>query len=175
MIYSREEEFMDLMQEVGKLKAQIHDIQETLNGEHINVGFKRLTTSAIKPTKAHDEDAGWDLYSDEDVELVYGIPTLISTGIAFELPAYHHGYIWDRSGMGKKGILVLGGLIDNPYCGGIGVLLINLNGESICQSFKKGSKITQIVFTKLPISHLNEIDELSETSRGDKGFGSSGF
>lgn len=164
----------DLYDKFTKLELQVKYLEEAAQGEHIIVDFVRMNEDAKIPTKANPEDAGWDLYSAVDISLLYGVPTLVSTGIKFGMPPYYHGFVWDRSSMGKKGIHVLGGMIDNPYTGEVGVLLINLNREVRLYELDKGDKITQIVFTKLPISYLNEKDELGSTSRGDKGFGSSG-
>ncbi len=162
-----------IMEKLAKLELQVHYLEESAVGEHIIVDFKRLTESAKKPTKANEADAGWDLYSDEDVYLPYGTIVKVKTGIAFDMPDYNHGFIWDRSSMGAKGIHVLGGMIDSPYRGEIQIILTNLKmGEPYM--IKKGDKITQIVFVKLPKSHMRETASLSESERGDRGFGSSG-
>ena len=149
-------------------------MREASIGEHINVGFTLLNENAKTPTKAHAKDAGWDLYSSESHTLPFAVPILVNTGIAFEHPDYYHGLIWDRSSMAKKGIHILGGLIDNGFAGNIGVILINLNSRENEQYITVGQKITQIVFTKLPISNLIYKDSFKETDRGSKGFGSSG-
>ncbi len=164
----------DLYDKFTKLELQVKYLEEAALGEHIIVDFVRMNEDAKTPTKERAEDAGWDLYSSVELELDYGVPTLVNTGIKFGMPVYYHGLVWDRSSMGKKGNHILGGLIDNPYTGEIGVLLINLNLDCRRYKISKGDKITQIVFVKLPISYLNEKDELGNTSRGDKGFGSSG-
>lgn len=163
-----------LLEKIGSLETRLDYCETALDGEHINVGFKRLSETAKVPTKAHEKDAGWDLYSDEEVKLPFAVPVLVKTGIAFEHPPYYHGLIWDRSSMGKRGVHILGGLIDNSYTGEVGAILINLNREVLIPIIEKGQKITQIVFTKLPISSLIEKENLSETERGERGFGSSG-
>lgn len=164
----------DLYDKFTKLELQVKYLEEAALGEHIIVDFVRMNEDAKIPTKERPIDAGWDIYSCVDIELDYGVPTLVNTGIKFGMPGYYHGLVWDRSSMGKKGNHILGGLIDNPYTGEVGVLLINLNLDNRRYQISKGDKITQIVFVKLPISYLNEKDELDNTSRGDKGFGSSG-
>lgn len=164
----------DLYDKFCQLELKVKYLEESALGEHIIVNFVRMNDDAKIPTKANTEDAGWDLYSSVDIELDYGVPTLVNTGIKFGMPPYYHGMVWDRSSMGKKGNHILGGLIDNPYTGEIGVLLINLNLDHRRYQIAKGDKITQIVFVKLPISYLIEKDELGNTSRGEKGFGSSG-
>lgn len=164
----------DLYDKFCQLELKVKYLEESALGEHIIVDFVRMNENAKIPTKANTEDAGWDLYSGVEIDLPYGVPTLVSTGVKFGMPPYYHGFIWDRSSMGKKGIHVLGGMIDNPYTGEVGVLLINLNKNVEVQKIGKGDKITQIVFVKLPISYVIEKDELGNTSRGEKGFGSSG-
>lgn len=167
-----------VMEKLAKLELQVHYLEEAAAGEHIIVDFKRLSPSAKSPTKANEGDAGWDLYADEDIYLPYGVIVKVKTGIAFDMPDYNHGFIWDRSSMvwdkntGSKGIHVLGGMIDSIYRGEIQIILTNLKmGDPYM--IKKGDKITQIVFVKLPKSHMRETVELSETERGEKGFGSS--
>ena len=169
-----------ILDKIAKLELDIRYLQEAAQGEHIKVGFKLLDPAATIPTKAHPEDAAWDLYALEDTYLVNGVAKIIRTGVAFELPQYYHGMVWDRSSMGAKGIKVMGGLIDQPYTGEIKVVLVkSLEDTSARFSFpsyeiKAGDKIAQIVFTKLPITYLIQKEELGETSRGEKGFGSSG-
>jgi dUTP pyrophosphatase len=163
-----------LLERIGKLELQLHYVEQSIEQPTYNIDFIRLNQTAKTPTKSRLEDGGWDLYANESVNLEFCVPTLIKTGIAFGHPKSIHGLIWDRSSMGKKGVHVLGGLIDNPYTGEIGVLLINLNKNNPNQSISIGDKITQIVFTQLPITHLIEKEQLQETNRGNLGFGSSG-
>lgn len=76
---------------------------------------KRLTETAKLPTKAHDTDAGIDLYSDEDLEIKPGSTVLVSTGISMAIPDGHAGLIWDRSSMGVKGLHRFAGVVDSGY------------------------------------------------------------
>jgi dUTP pyrophosphatase len=169
------EQLVDLYNKVAALEQAVSYLQETALGEHVILDYVLMTESAKPPTKKRPEDAGWDIYSDEDFVLEYGVPTKISTGLKLGFPAFHHGFIWDRSSLAERGIHILGGLIDNPYTGEIGVVVINLNKNDVRQEFVKGSKITQIVVVKLPISHKREKFELQATSRSELGFGSSGL
>ena len=147
------------------------------------VKTKKLTPEAILPTKNNEFDAGFDLYNLEDVEIPTGIPVKIKTGIAIEIPEGYVGLIWPRSGLGSKGIQVLGGVIDSTYRGELIVCLINnRHGDTINEIFNSvftakleaGSKIAQLLIQPVLQCGLVEVDELSETSRGNKGFGSSG-
>jgi dUTP pyrophosphatase len=139
------------------------------------IKVKKEHANAKLPTRANPEDAGADLYSVENITIPPQSRTLVSTGISIELPQDNlYGRIAPRSGLAfKNGIDVLAGVIDNGYRGIIGVVLINTDKEKPFE-IKIGDRIAQlIVETYHPLSFL-EIDELGNTSRSDKGFGSSG-
>lgn len=164
---------------------------------------KRLTDTATIPTKAHENDLGWDLYADEDVYLYIGEIKKIKTGIALELPEGYGALIQDRSSMGSKGITKVGGVIDNGYKGEILVCLTNINTNSILQylvsylinsytdnmeelvkqslklsqdvhHIKRGDKIAQLILVPTVQTQIKEVENLTQTDRADKGFGSSG-
>jgi dUTP pyrophosphatase len=136
---------------------------------------KLLTTTAQLPTKVNLFDAGLDLYCDEKetVTIPPGQRKLISTGISIAIPKGFVGLIWPRSGHAvKKGIDTLAGVIDAPYRGEVKVLLQNESDEF--QIFQPGDKIAQIIIQHAPDFTPVACDDLSETSRGENGFGSSG-
>lgn len=156
---------------------------------------KKLNENAITPTKAHESDAGYDLYSPVDVVLEPGKPIKIPTGVALKLsdtvfdvgwnfnasagdePSVVMcpntvGIICDRSSMGSKGIKVMGGVCDSSYRGDVTVCLTNLTNQPY--EIKSGDKIAQILFLPVLNPMIQEIDNLEETERGSKGFGSSG-
>jgi dUTP pyrophosphatase len=98
---------------------------------------------------------------------------MIKTDIAIELPENTVGMVCDRSGMGKKGFKVHGGIVDVPYRGSVNVILWNHSGQ--VQEIKKGDRIAQLLVIPILIVQPEEtMEELSQTERGDKGFGSSG-
>lgn len=138
------------------------------------IKIKLLSNKARIPTKAHKEDAGWDLYSTQDITIPPGGRQLISTGIAASMPTGYVGLIWPRSGMSvKKGCDILAGVIDSTYTGEIKVCLQN------CDPYQdivinSGDKIAQILFQEVPEFVLKLVEELPESNRGEKGFGSSG-
>ena len=137
---------------------------------------KKLSETAILPTKANDNDAGFDLYADEDVRLYDG-PNTISTSIALEIPEGYVGLIWPRSGMAvRHGIDVLAGVIDSGYRGEIKVCLevANRLEDRPMYEVKKGDKIAQILIQEVPRFEVIEAESLSDSNRGAKGFGSSG-
>jgi len=136
---------------------------------------KRLTETAKLPDKANLFDAGLDLYCDEKevVRLAPGERKLFSTGIAMAIPKGFVGLIWPRSGHAvKKGLDTMAGVIDAPYRGEVKVLLINHSSDY--QYYSPADKIAQIIIQPVPDFTAIEVENLDETSRGDKGFGSSG-
>jgi dUTP pyrophosphatase len=135
--------------------------------------IKKLTDTSVIPSKERVSDAGYDLYADQSLEIPAGTRALVSTGIAMEIPYSAVGLIWPRSGLSaKKGIDILAGVIDCEYRGEIKVCMLNTSETSVVIS--KGDKIAQILIQPVYNLELTEVDELSETSRQDKGFGSSG-
>ncbi len=134
---------------------------------------KRLNENAKLPERKHEEDAGLDLYSCEEVEILPNEIKTISTGIAIEIPKGYFGLIKDRSGLATKGLHVLAGVIDSNYRGEVKVVLINLSKEKI--KIEKNSRIAQLIIIPYLKVNIQEVEELSQTERGEKGFGSSGL
>lgn len=134
--------------------------------------IKKTHEDAILPTKAHDTDLGYDLYALEDYDVGDSSPTLIRTGISAEFPKDWGARIADRSSMFvKRNFSVGAGVIDSDYRGEIRVALISNHGT---QKIEKGEKIAQFIPTKVINWEIVEVDDLSETARGTRGFGSSG-
>jgi len=133
---------------------------------------KKLTDSSQTPTKGHPNDAGWDLYADEDIDLWPEETKLISTGIAMSLPKRFVGLIWDRSSMGVKGVHRHAGVIDSSYRGEVKVCLHNTSGD--LHKIKRGDRIAQLLIQEIPLFRLHEVEELDSTERGSGGFGSTG-
>ncbi|MEO6862313.1 MAG: dUTP diphosphatase [Microcoleus sp.] len=136
----------------------------------------QLHESAIIPQYAHESDAGLDLFSIDELEINPGESQLIHTGISIELPEKTEAQIRPRSGLAlnhKITVLNAPGTIDEGYRGEIGVILIN-HGQI---SFKvtRGMKIAQMVIAPVIRVEIEEIKMLSSSSRGDKGFGSTGL
>lgn len=139
---------------------------------------KRLNENAIIPTRATAISAGYDLYATEDVSIKKGEkPILVHTGIAIEVeseqPVSIEVYI--RSSIGRRG-LTLGnsvGLIDQDYRGEILIMLENVCGDEI-EEIHKGDRIAQLVIRPVLLPSVEEVTELSDTTRGAGGFGSTG-
>ncbi len=141
------------------------------------VKFKKLDPDAILPDYAHDGDAGMDLYSIKE-EIIEPLSwKLIPTGLACELPENTEGQVRSKSGIAlKNGVFVLNspGTVDENYRGEIGVILYNLNTKEPFL-IKKGQKIAQFVINSIEYVETVEIQELSNTDRGQGGFGSTGL
>jgi len=147
----------------------------------LKIQAKKLTDTAILPTKAHMSDAGWDLYADESCVIPPKQRHVIKTGISLAIPEGYVGLIWPRSGLAvKKGVDVLAGVIDAGYRGEIMVCLLNtqyfcdISGQEDHIDIDKGDRIAQILFQRVPHFKLVEVDELKDTARSESGFGSSG-
>jgi len=143
------------------------------------IKVKKLTSTATIPTKSRKTDAGYDLYSDEDIALYPEDTKLISTGIAFAIPDGYAGLIWDRSGLGTKGIHRHAGVVDSSYRGEVKVALYNARPGHVdftdnMYFISRGDRIAQILFQKVPHFDMVETEELDDTDRGSSGFGSSG-
>jgi dUTP pyrophosphatase len=137
---------------------------------------KRLVPHAVLPRYAHPGDAGLDLCAAERVELAVGDRALVGTGLALELPDGAEAQVRPRSGLAlKHGITVLNapGTIDHGYRGEVGVLLINHGRAAFV--VEPGMKIAQMVIQAAARVHVEETPELSETRRGQGGFGSTGM
>jgi len=126
--------------------------------------------------KAHDGDAGFDLLASEEVNLVPGEVSVVSTGMAMAIPDGYCGLVLPRSSMGKHGIIIPNspGLIDSGYRGEVKVLLLNLTKENYRVYID--NKIAQLVIVKYENVNAIEVPKLpqSHDGRGVSGFGSSG-
>ena len=141
----------------------------------IELPIRRLRPEAKVPTRAYDGDAGIDLAACERVELAPGERALVSTGLAVAIPAGYAGYVQPRSGLATKhGISIVNtpGLVDSGYRG---ELLVNLLNTDPRESFvvEPGMRIAQLVVLAVPKVDPVEVEELPESERGDRGFGSS--
>lgn len=124
------------------------------------------------PTMGHPEsDAGWDLYSPGNYCIPAGAAVKIDIGVHVQLPRAVGGFITGRSSMVSKGIMT-SGLIDPGYTGEIGVTLINVGQYDY--HIHKGDRIAQLVIVPVVRDGWELVDELDESERGARGFGSTG-
>lgn len=139
----------------------------------MKVNIKKLHENAKIPTYAHSFDAGMDLYTPIAGEILPMQRVQMRTGIAFEIPDGYVGLIWDKSGLShKKGLKLLGGVVDSGYRGEVLVGAVNLGQEKII--FEAGEKVAQMLIQKVEQPELFEVDELTDTERGEGAFGSTG-
>jgi dUTP pyrophosphatase len=140
----------------------------------IELPIRRLRPDAQVPTRAYAGDAGIDLAACERVELAPGERALVSTGVAVAIPEGYAGYVQPRSGLAAKhGISIVNtpGLVDSGYRGELLVNLLNTDREPFV--VEPGMRIAQLVVLPVPEVRLVEVDELPESDRGARGFGSS--
>ncbi len=143
-----------------------------------------LDEGAILPTRAHETDAGLDLYTPVDVfvdrserrgEACEGVDigsATIDTGVHVEIPKGFVGFIKSKSGLMVKHGLTADGTIDSGYVGSIRVKLFNHTSKPY--EFEAGDKIAQLVLLPIITPGLEVVDSLEDTERGDGGFGSTG-
>jgi len=142
--------------------------------------FKKLTPDAITPTRGTTHAAGLDLYALRTTLLPPNEPTMVHTGIAVEIPEGYVGLLFARSSMGHCGVSMTNavGVIDADYRGEIMLSLRYTSGGyglyNVSHGIAKGERIGQLVVVPAPLFELEEVEELSETARGEGGFGSTG-
>jgi len=139
----------------------------------MNFKIKLLTHHATVPTKATKNSAGYDLYSAKEYLVNPRDKVLIDTDIAISLPVGTYGRIAPRSSLSSKYMTDIGaGVIDNDYRGPIKVLLFNHSKDQL--HIKVGDKIAQLIIEKYYNLDYTLVDELEDSERNEKGFGSSG-
>ena len=131
-----------------------------------------LDPGAIMPTRAYPTDAGLDLYARETQVVPAKESAVFDTGVHIELPLCTTGFLKSKSGLNVKHGIISDGVIDAGYTGSIRVKLYNLSGYDY--TVNAGDKISQLVVLPYVAPSLELVDKLSETERGNNGFGSSG-
>ncbi len=143
----------------------------------MKINIKKLNEKAIIPTYGSAYSAGADLYAltDEEVVIQPGQTAFIHTGLATEIPEGYVGLVYARSGLAcKQGLAPANkvGVIDSDYRGELVVALFNQSGEA--KTVKYGDRIAQLVIAPYLKCEFIESEELSDTTRGAGGFGSTG-
>lgn len=140
----------------------------------MKIYIQKINPEAKLPNLAYPGDAGVDLFSVEDIEIPPMENRAVSTGIKIAIPDGYAGFIWDKSGLALNNqIKTMAGVIDSGYRGEIKVVLLNLGKTTF--KVLKGSKIAQLIITPIIYWEIEEVKELDQTHRGEKGFGSSGL
>lgn len=138
------------------------------------IKVKKIHELAILPKRNNITDAGADLFSVEQICIEPQGRAIISTGVAIEIPEGFYGRIAPRSGLAAKyGIDVLAGVCDSSYRGEIKVVLINTDKDKPFE-ITYGDKIAQLIIEQHFNFEFTQVEELSDSSRGANGFGSSG-
>jgi dUTP diphosphatase len=142
----------------------------------VTLRFSRLAEEAREPSRAHDGDAGYDLYAVEAARLGPGERASVGTGIAVAIPDGWAGLVLPRSGLAARhGITIPNapGLIDSGYRGEVRVLLLNTDPSEAFE-VAAGDRIAQLLLVRHEAPEVLEVESLDETVRGAGGFGSSG-
>ncbi|HXR60201.1 MAG TPA: dUTP diphosphatase [Solirubrobacterales bacterium] len=136
----------------------------------------KLKEDAILPSRAHEGDAGLDLYACESAHVGPGERWSVGTGVGVEIPEGHAGLVLPRSGLARDhGIALVNapGLIDSGYRGELRVLLLNTDPAETFR-VEPGDRVAQLLLTPIASAEPVEAPALSESVRGEGGFGSSG-
>lgn len=131
-----------------------------------------LDPGAKLPTRAHEFDAGFDIYARESQVVSAKESAKFDTGVHVEIPLGYVGMLKSKSGLNVKHGITSEGVIDAGYTGSIVVKLYNNSGRDY--KVEEGDKISQLVIMPIILPELEEVDSLEDTDRGDNGFGSSG-
>ncbi len=132
----------------------------------------KLEEGAFAPTRAHDTDAGLDLYSRDDKIIPAGDSACFDTGVHIELPSGCCAMLVSKSGLNVRKDITSTGLIDEGYSGSIVVKLYNHGSKEI--QIRKGDKISQLVVFPVRYEPVEIAEDIRAGERGDAGFGSPG-
>jgi len=143
------------------------------SSEDSSPGYTTTQKDFQQLTKKHNQDAGLDICSNEDITIGFKKSALISTGLFVEIPENHVGLVWPRSGLSVKSHIEVGaGCIDASYRGELKVHLYNFGDYPF--NIKKGDRIAQLLTIPVNLTRYKIKDNISETDRGHGGFGSTG-
>jgi len=134
---------------------------------------KRLSNTAILPTRGSANAAGYDLCADEECTILPGRRHVIRTGLSLSIPGGCYARIAPRSGLAVKfGLQVGAGVVDPDYTGEVKVVLFNHDRRKY--TVKPGYRIAQLILEQCLTPDVTEVDSVANTARGDCGFGSTG-
>lgn len=145
--------------------------------DNVHVSIKILSRDAQIPHMAYNDDAGVDLRSVERIVLEPQERAMVATGLAIALPEGYAGFVLPRSGLAAKhGISIVNapGLIDSNYRGELKVILLNTDPDKSF-TIEIGDRIAQLIVMPVPTINFEQVEELTESQRGESGFGSSGI
>jgi len=142
----------------------------------IRVLLRRIDTELPPPAYAHPGDAGADLVTAVDVDLMPGERTVVPTGVAIALPPGHAAFVHPRSGLAARAGLALvnaPGTIDEGYRGEIKVIVVNLYPREPIR-LRRGDRIAQLIVQPVVRAEFVDVEDLPESARAEGGFGSTG-
>ena len=148
----------------------------TMGGDRVEVLIRRIDPALPLPARAHQGDAGVDVYAARDVELAPGERAVVPTGIAIALPAGYAAFVHPRSGLAARhGVTLVNapGTIDAGYRGEIAVTMINTD-RSTPVRFRRGDRIAQLIVQRVERAVFCEVNALPGSARGEGRFGSTG-
>ena len=162
--------YIDLDQLSTQQQRKIKYIVRNINMPRIKV---KLLNENCKPERTHRWDAGWDLKATQEVLIPAGGTMKVHTGVILEIPAKHCGLVVPRSSFGTKHRITLAndiGVIDSEYRGEIMVFLVNDSNEDF--TIKQYERFAQLLIVPINSQEFMIVDRLTQTDRGDGGFGS---
>ena len=138
-----------------------------------------LEEGAKMPSRAHEYDAGLDIFAPESIILYAGNSVEVDTGVHIEIPVGYCGLLKSKSGLNVKHGITGEGVIDHGYTGSIRVKLYNNSRDEKMHFFEKGDKLIQLLIVPIETPELELVESIQElyggdTERGTNGFGSSG-
>lgn len=138
------------------------------------LAVERISPYAKMPTRAYVDDAGFDVYANEDLEIAPYTQATIGTGLRLAIPPGFAGFVWDKSGLAANySLKTAGGVIDAGYRGELKVIVHNLGGYPYI--VRRGEKIAQLIIKEIPRIQVVEAPVGDETERRESGFGSTGL
>lgn len=138
----------------------------------MQIKIKKLKDGVKLPSYALPGDVGMDMYAMETVTIHPMEHVRLYHGFAMEFPVGFAAIVKDKSGIAKKGLHTMGGVFDAGYRGEYNTHLVNLSNVAI--TIEVGDKVSQLIIYPVAIAELEEVDELSESERGEGAFGSTG-
>jgi dUTP diphosphatase len=157
----------------AKINATLRVTRENRNQQTEILRFKKLDDRAVLPSRGSSSSAGLDLCSIEEITLRPNERLVARTGLAVAIPEGYYGRLAPRSGLASKhGLDILAGVVDADYRGEIGCIIYNTSNETV--RLPAHTKICQLIIEKIITPAAAWADDLSETDRGEGGFGSTG-
>ena len=148
-------------------------IKKTKSSKKLSVGVQLLNSDGVMPLRKRSSDAGYDIHASEKIIIPGHTTKPVKTGIALDLPKGYFAKIFDRSGVAlNTSLIVKAGVVDNEYTGEVGIIIANVGPYP--ETILKGDRIAQFLLLPVPEFNIKEVKTIKKTTRGSKGFGSSG-